>query len=34
VRDAEVAIRAGFHDSAYWRKVAPDQAAFLGRHLA
>ena len=34
VPDAEVAIRAGFHDAGYWRKVAPDQAAFFGRHLA
>ena len=31
--DAEVVVRRGFHDTATWRRMAPAQAAFLGRHL-
>ena len=31
--DAEVRIGRGFHDSATWRRMAPAQAASLGRHL-
>jgi enterochelin esterase-like enzyme len=33
VPDATLDVRHGFHDTAYWRSVAPAQAAFLGRHL-
>jgi len=25
---------AGGHDAAYWRRIAPGQLTFLGRHLA
>ena len=31
--DAELAVGRGFHDAATWRRMAPAQAAFLGRHL-
>jgi S-formylglutathione hydrolase FrmB len=30
---AELHIGRGFHDAATWRRMAPGQAAFLGRHL-
>ena len=33
VPDAELVIGRGFHDAATWRRMAPAQAAFLGRHL-
>jgi S-formylglutathione hydrolase FrmB len=32
--DAIVDIQPGFHDSKFWRKVAPAQATFLKSHLA
>ena len=31
--DAELVVGRGFHDAATWRRMAPAQAAFLGRHL-
>ena len=31
---AELEVRPGFHDSKFWRKVAPAQARFLKTHLA
>jgi S-formylglutathione hydrolase FrmB len=32
--DDIVAVQPGFHDSKFWRKVAPAQATFLKSHLA
>mgnify|MGYP000017527298 CR=1 FL=1 len=32
--EAEVHVARGFHDAATWRRMAPGQAAFLGRALA
>ena len=31
--DADLTIRPGFHDAAFWRGLAPAHAAFFGRHL-
>jgi S-formylglutathione hydrolase FrmB len=31
---AELHVTRGFHDSSTWRRMAPAQADFLGRHLA
>lgn len=33
VPEAELVVSRGFHDAATWRRMAPAQAAFLGRHL-
>ena len=33
VPEAELVVQRGFHDAATWRRMAPAQAAFLGRHL-
>ena len=30
---AELHVARGFHDAGTWRRMAPGQAAFLGRHL-
>ena len=32
--EAEVHVGRGFHDAATWRRMAPAQATFLGRHLS
>ena len=33
VPEADLVVGPGFHDAATWRRMAPAQAAFLGRHL-
>ena len=33
VAAAELVVSRGFHDAATWRRMAPAQAAYLGRHL-